>query len=123
MGEYVPFEDVDPFLSSSEVEHPEVDKFHLRLSTNALVFNKANQEKILMLTNVGWGRLPFSSLVQVNSVFVITEALPDLLLPGESYPVTILYNSALTGTAQGGLYVDVGDSYGNKFVSLTGNIT
>lgn len=123
MVEYIPFEDVDPFLSSSEVENPEVDKFHLRLSTNSLVFNKANQEKTLLLTNVGWGKLPFSSLVQVNNVFVITENLPDLLLPGESYPVTILYNTGANGTVQGGLYVDVGDSYGNKFVSLTGNIT
>lgn len=122
MVTYVPITDVIVHAEDSTSEGRGKAQFHIELSDVLLSFNKANQEKTLILTNVGWDKLPFKGIVNVNSTFVVTQTLPALLLPGKHYPVKILYNFTAVTQTNGGLYVDVGDSYGYKFVQLSGKI-
>lgn len=119
---YVPFEDVNVYVDAMDDTDPKVDQFHLRLSENSLVFDKANQAKTIILTNVGWDNLDFVGVRLVNPVFGVTHSIPVILLPKRNYTLNIQYNSSSLGSVLGGLYIDVGDSYGDKFISLTGNI-
>lgn len=123
MVTYVPITDVIVHAEDSTSDGRGKAQFHIELSEILLNFNKANQQKTVILTNVGWDKLPFKGLVAVNPTFVITHDLPALLLPGKHYPVNVLYNSSGAGQVNGGVYVDVGDSYGYKFVQLFGSIT
>lgn len=115
MVAYVPFEDINPFQSSSEVIEAEVDKFHLLFSTNSLSFNKVNQEKTVLVKNVGWEKVPFNKVTFIGAGYIVTHALPSLLLPGENYPITI---ERVSG-GEAGLYLDTGNSYGDKFLHIT----
>lgn len=119
---YVPIDEVNPYDFNSEGSEVEVNKFHLKLFSNTITFTKSNQEKEVLLSNIGWEKLTFNALKHAGSGFTIVESLPDILLPGETYSFTIT-QTITSGSMTGGIFVDVGDSYGNKYIELTGSIT
>lgn len=121
MDAYVPIEDVNTFLSNSIPEKTEVDRYHLELSENVLTLGKG-KSKAILITNIGWDTLKFEDAILIGSGFSVSGAVPDLLLPGKNYPLTVTMTASTAGTYNAGLYVDVGNSYGNKFVKITGVI-
>lgn len=123
MGAYIPLESVQVRPTDSTFQVNSKNRFHIQLSELVLNFTKKNQSKTILISNVGWDKLGFPGVVKVNSAFTVEEDLPSIFLPDKSYPITVSVGDLAAGQYEGGIYIDVGDSYGYKFVKLTANIT
>lgn len=121
--EYVPFEEINVYVDTSDVADPKVDQFHLQLSANTLSFSKAYESQTIILSNIGWDNMVFAGIKGAFAPFVLTHQIPQILLPKHNYSLVIQYNTNESSISNGGIYIDVGDSYGNKYVALTGVIS
>lgn len=118
MVDYVPIDDVNGYTSNSSVVIPAVPQFGVKLSHTELAFTKVGQSKTLVLQNMGWDALNVRGITVVGSGFSVVDTLPEVFRKGDTRYIEVECTSA----GSGGIYFDVGDSYGDKFVKITATI-
>lgn len=73
----------------------------------------------IVVTNIGYRRLPILSVTGVGD-FVVTSEHPSSIEPGESFYIEAFFLPVRNGASSGGVYVDTGDAAGKEFVMLMG---
>lgn len=96
----------------------------LQLSTTSLTFgeqpiNSSSQAQILTLTNTGNLGLNLSS-IDITGDFNLTSDCPDVLEPGESCNLTVIFFPESTGNLAGTITIASNDPASPSLVSLSG---
>lgn len=122
MADYIPIEDISDYTTtSSELITPAVNRYQLQL-TRDLQFTATGQQKSLILVNTGWDKLNCNGLIIVGTGFTLASDIPTVLLSRYTYEISVAFEGEEVGEYSGGVYVDVENAYGNKFIQLTGII-
>ncbi|ANJ65214.1 putative coagulation factor 5/8 domain-containing protein [Erwinia phage vB_EamP_Frozen] len=91
------------------------------LTFGSVLVGKQGRSMNATLINEGFRDLPIKD-IRVTSDFTMTTDCPigGTLAEGKTCNITVNFNPAATGSRQGGIYVDTGDSRGEEFIVLSG---
>jgi len=129
-GEYLPlehFQGTDDDFSTSRIRDMPYGKqrealtlYPQTLYLGAMVLGRISPPEIVLLSNVGYDRVPITDITVVGD-FMFAGPEIDRINTGEVISLNIAFIPVVIGPATGGLYIHSPNAIGMKFVTLIGS--